>query len=192
MTSLDTFLTAAQAYSDLGSSVQQQLNVIAEAGDPREIADLERRGEISSTGAAMARDYLRQHAADIIDTNGAEAEQLAGDIDDYLRDHDELMAAVNAQAERDADLELAANDLDEPLDERANSTEADELTPHQRRLVAIAYLRRLAAGATDPGDRGYSLGIIDRIQGGENVTPAYLEQLRAGLERQHAERQAAA
>ncbi len=125
---------------------------------------------MSRYSATIAADYLRRTPDAIGGQAGQEAAQTAEMIDDYIAHRAELLAEI-------------------ALDDRAGSTEADELSAEQRRIAATALLRRLADNATDPGDRGYSLGIIDRIAAGMNVTPAYLEQLRAGLAAQAREQE---
>lgn len=53
----------------------------------------------------------------------------------------------------------------------------ETMTPHRRRIEAIKLLEASAQRDTDPGSRGYTLGMVDRVRT-EGCTPSYLEQLR--------------
>lgn len=56
---------------------------------------------------------------------------------------------------------------------------AADMTPKARRTEAAGLLQRLAAVATDMGDKGYTLGIADRmLEGTASAEPEYLEGLR--------------
>lgn len=54
--------------------------------------------------------------------------------------------------------------------------------PPARRKEAVRLLRTLAEHETDPGSRGYSEGMAERIEGTDGaVTEAYVEGLRRAV-----------
>jgi hypothetical protein len=54
-------------------------------------------------------------------------------------------------------------------------------TSTARRREAVKLLRTLAERETEPGAKGYSLGMAERIEEGDPVTEAYLERLRRAV-----------
>jgi len=54
-------------------------------------------------------------------------------------------------------------------------------TSTTRRREAVKLLRTLAERETEPGAKGYSLGMAERIEEGDTVTKAYLERLRRAV-----------
>jgi hypothetical protein len=114
-------------------------------------------------------------------------------------DHDALalhhgVRLLDAEAERllrigyatrgsraDGSLELTA--LGAMAAERAEFSPAlpAEMTSKARSEEAITLLERMRDAETDPGGKGFTMGMLDRMRAGEPVDARYLRQLRRAV-----------
>jgi hypothetical protein len=56
-----------------------------------------------------------------------------------------------------------------------------EMTSKARSEEAITLLERMRDAETDPGGKGFTMGMLDRMRAGEPVDARYLRQLRRAV-----------